>query len=703
MRARELNWFSFVLHPCGTMPYDQNAADALEHLSEMLTCAFQVVHELKGRLQEDASGSGASEAGSPRNRSEGKKLKKKSKKRMPVPVLEQSPVLPFTVPEEEAIESYQQTPALSDEDVSLESGGVASGPLPSGTDSRSASLFASRHLCGSSEAKRSRRAQPRPQGRAQTSQSANNSVSGPPEIPEVRAVRTEGRAEELPGNRFVYKKAVIVPSSDSSDDVLNKLIFDAAGINIQRVNVAAGPKVAKAVSIVSRPQEELPCSSVTPADNGAASVPVLDAAPAETAGADQEPLGLAKGSMLRSTSPLKPIVTLGSLAQSAIREQEEQAVATLQAEAKAEHQVFGREVMWSPSQGAEDKAKRGCRSQLVRMGAHIYATLIKLGGLSPLWPEWPLASRSYAFGVLAVVTWAAVHPLVLTVIEPPGTVLYTELPLTVGATISFIFLTIQNREWALAETSQRLSVMAYQAGFLNALARSSSRSTWIISAFALAAGGVRLATFLSSWELMELDADLPLLISSLVTFFTLASQALYLHRIAAALTGTVDYFTLSMVKGESAAWGRDQWKLTLALCTDVNNKLQRGLLVLQLMLTAFLPMLAFDVKIRATSFLHVMPGIIMAAIVLSAFGSVSVIANQCQSIPSLLGRLPVQDESHDAGLISLMTRIRDTSAPVQILGVGITPGLVCKTFYTVGTVTIFLVLNFQKELGSFSQ
>lgn len=691
---------------------DFSPLEKLGELSEMLTYAFQVVAELQDRFADDQPLSGSDDAGSlPRASGKAKKSKKKSKRRTPspLPITQRSPVLPFTVPEEEAV---NDSPGASEESCSPSPGRSSLGSrsedsvqsLSDGTQSASPSAM---DVTPTGGTMRTQRAAPRPQGRAQTSQSADNASSEKRETPRMRATRSEGPDKlQAPRAHSFAKITKICPSNGSSEDALNSRLFDLAGINITRGEAAGGSKMVKVRSNMSKPNEVLNIS-VAPVQDGANSAPLASNPAAEGVPPDQlfkpsRSMAGKKG-LLRSSVRSKRPITLGSCAHDAMQEHVEQAVAELEAEAKTAQQVLGCEVLWSQSREGEKGDARGarCRFGCVVLGVRTYTALVKLGGLSPLWPEKPLASKSYAVCVRLVVTWAAVHPLVLAGGFRTMEVLSTELLLAVGAALSLLLLTIRSRDWGLAETSQRLSVMAHQAGFLNALARSSSISTGIMVALGLCAGALRLVNFLLKMEAGDLSRDLPALVSSLVVFYTLTTQALYLHRIASALVGTVDHFTTIMVRGEDASWGRDQWKLTMALCSDVNSKLQRGLLVLQLMLTAFLPMLAFELRIRGTSFLDLVPGLITALIVLTAFGRVSGIASQCQAIPSMLGRLPVSDEAHDAGLISLMARIRDTSAPVQILGVGITPGLVCKTCYTVATVTIFLVLNFQKELDSF--
>lgn len=394
--------------------------------------------------------------------------------------------------------------------------------------------------------------------------------------------------------------------------------------------------------------------------------------------------------------------SIGKKALNLLREQGEKVVADLNP--AQDYQVAGNEVLFVEEEPDEEDDSTCCwrcwshvqRSVVPRAGALAYTFFLKLGGLSPWLPTAFWLSLTYITVLRALIIWAAAHTLVIFGLNPNDQMcLSTEAALAVGAALSLCLFI--SSSWNLAVTSQRLSFLADQAGFLNDLARSTCQSAVVLVLLFLAAIGLRIAVFVEAdWEL---DSTI-LLATFVVTCLVFLSQALYLHRISAALTGAVDFFAESMVLGEIHAWGRDQWKLTMALLSDANSKIQEGLLVLQLTLVAFVFLAAYERIVLSRSLLSLAPGAIVAFAILTVFGRAANVAAQCESTPSMLGRLPVETEEDDAQLTRLMSLIKDSNAGLKILGVRISPGLVAKGVYFVGGVAMFLVLNFKVQLES---
>lgn len=390
---------------------------------------------------------------------------------------------------------------------------------------------------------------------------------------------------------------------------------------------------------------------------------------------------------------------IGRKASFVLEQQGEEAVANMEAE--EEYQVLGKEVLWAPDEvdEIEDPScwQRCVHSLMTKWlppaGARTYSVPLKLGGLSPWHPEHLRSSQCYVVLLSAAAAWSAIHPIVQHAAKGSRAPL-TEHVLAVGAALSlFLFTGCSFNGWALAATSQRLSFVAQRSGFLNDLARSSWTSALGLLSLFLLAIGLRLFTFIE--EPTEAAIQFA---SFFVVSLLLTSQALILHRLAAALTGTADFFAEQMVMGDTVAWGRQQWKLTLALFSDANNKLHYGLLVLQLTLVTFVFSIAFEGVIHLRSVLELAPGALMAAAIFTAFGRLSTVAAHCSSIPSMLGRLLVDDEQEDAQLTRLIARVKDSNAGIQILGVRLAPASVSRAVYTVGGIAMFLVLNFKKEL-----
>lgn len=409
-----------------------------------------------------------------------------------------------------------------------------------------------------------------------------------------------------------------------------------------------------------------------------------------------------RGETVQQRARSRASLAIGCRATEALVEQGQQVVANLQA--CPEYQVIGKELLWTSKEEDVDEditcwkrySKFLLRQLPAMAGGRLYSLLMKLGGLSPILPTHEYLSLLHSISVRSAGAWAALHPLVLLLQQQLANLdrgLLTEAALGLGAAVSLLLFVRWDSSWALAETSQQLSVLAHRAGFLNDLARSTWFSALFLLVLFISAVSLRIYAF------VILKDSLLLLVSFVISSFILLVEALYLHRLSAAFTGNMDYFAEQMVFGETVAWGREQWKLTMALLSDANNKLQQGMLVLQFTLIAFVFLVAFEAVINRSPLVGLAPGAIVAFSILTIFTRVSAVAAQCESTPSMLGRLDVKDESHDSQLIRLMSRIRSSHAGLHVLGARISPALVSKGVYMVGGVAMFLVLNFRKELG----
>lgn len=517
---------------------------------------------------------------------------------------------------------------------------------------------------------------------------------------------------------------------NGNESAVNNQLFERAGLVVQPFYVSGGSMHAS-----SSQSRELPI--MPDADNELASpqqepqIAAVGAQPHQVPGA-QEPVANQPANEPADAISLRPPVTpkrnksmepsralsgvvrnisrqwvagqsIGKKALNLLREQGEKVVADLNP--AQDYQVAGNEVLFVEEEPDEENEGSTCcwrcwshvqRSVVPRAGAWAYTFFLKLGGLSPWWPTAFWLSLTYITVLRALIIWAAVHTLVIFGLNSTDKMsLSTEAALAIGAALSLCLFISSG--WSLAVTSQRLSFLADQAGFLNDLARSTCQSAVVLVVLFLSAIGLRIAVFVEADS--ELDSMI-LLSTFVVTCLVFLSQALYLHRISAALTGAVDFFAESMVLGEVNAWGRDQWKLTMALLSDANSKIQEGLLVLQLTLVAFVFLAAYERIVLSRSLLSLAPGAIVAFAILTVFGRAANVAAQCESTPSMLGRLPVETEEDDAQLTRLMTLIKDSNAGLKILGVRISPGLVAKGIYFVGGVAMFLVLNFKVQLES---
>lgn len=405
-----------------------------------------------------------------------------------------------------------------------------------------------------------------------------------------------------------------------------------------------------------------------------------------------------------------PAGRIGHKATSALDAQGEQVVAGLQA--PEEYQVIGKEILWNDEEEVVPENStcwqlwlHTLKTQLLaRVGTHAYVVPIRCGGLSPWFPEHLFASQLFTAFLCLTACWAALHPLMIlahAVAEGRDhPVLLSETVQAVGAALSLsLFTGCSFNGWALAATSQRLSFLARRAGFLNDLARSTCTSASLLVGLFLLAVSLRLFLLLKGLHIFGLSCSMIGFGSFAVSSMLLFAQALFLHRLAAALAGTVDLFAEQMVLGETVSWGREQWKLTMALVSDANNKLHNGLLVLLLTLVLFVFCAVYEGFIHQRN-VDLVPGCIVAFAAMTVFSRLSTVAAQCESIPPMLGRLLVEDERHDAQLTRLMARIRDSNAGIQILGVRVSPALVSKGVYSVGGVAMFLVLNFKAELRS---
>lgn len=483
---------------------------------------------------------------------------------------------------------------------------------------------------------------------------------------------------------------------------VNRQVFERAGIRVRTFSRDDSPAIEPAVASV------IPEGAAAGNSDASRIAPLADAK-------EQTPRDMQQPAELRGASKIKRVfyssaAQIGQRANLALEQHGEQVVADFQMEADEEYQVVGREVLWAEEEEEpQENASRWHRywgivkmRWLARAGVRIYSVPMRLGALSPWQPERPGMSQIYSALLCLVVAWAAIHPLVLLSQheeELPG--LYTEAVLGVAAALSLVLFTrFGFSRWDLAATSQRLSCLAQRAGFLNDLARSTWTAASLLYSLFFAAAGLRLTALLSDLEeSVDLQKNLVLrFVSFSITSFVLFSQALFLHRLAAALTGAADFFAEQMVLGESITWGREQWTLTMALFSEANNKLHYSLLVLSISLITFVFVAAFEVVISQRPLLELAPGVIVAFAVLMVFSRFATVAAHCGSIPSMLGRLLVDDELHDAQLSRLIARIRDSQAGIHILGVRVSPALLSKGVYSAGGVAMFLVLNFHAEL-----